>query len=142
MKYGIKENGKIRLIVCDAHFAATQDAVIEVADEVQTGWLIDKDDKIIPPPGPTPAELIAEKTLAIKVEANRRILEIAPEWKQRNMLARGLELQSVGPANWTESQQTEVAALQAIWDNIKAIRGRSDELEEQVKNDPLSDWEW
>jgi len=66
---------------------------------------------------------------AIKAEAKRRILGIAPEWKQRNMLARAAELLRIGEPNWTPSQQAEVAAMDAAWADIEAIRAKSDAIE-------------
>ena len=70
--------------------------------------------------------------IQIKNEAQRRILEIAPAWKQSNMIARVLEIvrdhgSSVG--TWPEELQVENATYQAIWERIKAIRAFSDQLE-------------
>lgn len=66
---------------------------------------------------------------AVKMEAQRRILEILPEWKQRNLTARAAELAIKGPSNWTPEEQEEYEAGQAVWDSIKAIRIKSDALE-------------
>ena len=65
----------------------------------------------------------------IKVEAARRILEVAPEWYQRNLTARAVELALKGVDNWTAEEQAEVAEGQAIWDEIKGIRAASNALE-------------
>lgn len=70
----------------------------------------------------------------IKQEAQRRIYNILPEWKQRNLTARAAELALKGVANLTLEEQAEVDAGQALWDQIKTIRTRSDELEAQ---DPI-----
>ncbi len=74
----------------------------------------------------------AAKIKAIKREASRLITQVAPPWKQRNLLARGLELQHKNPATWSESEQQESEAITSIWAQIKAIRTKSDELEAQV----------
>ena len=73
------------------------------------------------PPTPT-----AEQ---IKAEAALRILEVAPEWYQRNITARAAELALKGADNWTAEEQAEVAAGQAVWDKIKGIRAASSALE-------------
>ncbi|MES0811289.1 hypothetical protein ABLO27_17520 [Roseibium sp. SCPC15] len=65
----------------------------------------------------------------IKAEAARRILEVAPEWYQRNLTARAAELSLKGVDNWTAEEQAEVAEGQAIWDKIKGIRAASNALE-------------
>ena len=65
----------------------------------------------------------------VKAEAQRRILHILPEWKQRNLTARAAELAIKGVQNWSLDEQAEVAAGQALWDQIKIVRTKSDELE-------------
>jgi hypothetical protein len=65
----------------------------------------------------------------IKAEAERRILLVCPEWKQRNLTARAAELALKGAANLTPEEAEEVAAGQAIWDTIKAIRLASNTIE-------------
>lgn len=75
----------------------------------------------------------AEKIKAIKREANRKIIKVAPPWKQRNLLARGLELQNKTPAAWTAEEIAESEAIKAVWTAITAIRTNSDDLESQVE---------
>ncbi len=65
----------------------------------------------------------------VKAEAAKRILVVCPEWKQRNLTARAVELAIKGASNWTAEEQAELAAGQAIWDQIKAIRAASNALE-------------
>ena len=67
----------------------------------------------------------------IRAEAARRILEIAPEWRQRNLTARAAELAlKIGDGlALTTEEQAERAAGQLIWDKIKAIRAASNVLE-------------
>lgn len=74
----------------------------------------------------------AELVAAAKAEAGRRILAILPDYKQRNLLARGLELHAKGPATWTAAEQAEWAAGDALWTRIKAIRARSDAIEAEI----------
>lgn len=71
-------------------------------------------------------------TAAVKAEARRRILALAPEWKQANLTARAVELVRKGEAVWTEAETAEVAAIEAVWAAIKAIRAASDILEAEV----------
>lgn len=67
----------------------------------------------------------------VKAEAYRRIVTIAPEWKQRNMTAHGVALLSKlqdGGTLTAEEQAAKTANL-AIWAQVEAIRARSDEIE-------------
>lgn len=69
----------------------------------------------------------------IKKEAGRRIELLAPEWKQRNATARGLELTVKlvrnGVNALTPEEQAEEAAMDALWAEVKRLRGVSDTLE-------------
>lgn len=65
----------------------------------------------------------------IKKESRRRIFEIAPEWKQLNLLARSTELIKIGEQNWTAAEQDEVILIETTWNKIKHIRSKSDQLE-------------
>lgn len=136
MKYAILINDRVNLIKCDTDFAASHSHVITVNDDVQSGWIKNNQGKLVAPSKLLTAGLIAEKIKLIKEEANRRILKITPAWKQRNMLARGLELQNKGVANWTTTEQQEIDAIRSIWVQIKTIRKKSDDLENQVKDNP------
>lgn len=68
-----------------------------------------------------------DKIAEIKNEAQRRIFEIAPEWKQRNLTARAVELINLG-----QNSTQEFSDIQAVWDSVKAIRDTSDQLEADV----------
>lgn len=63
-----------------------------------------------------------------KSEAKRRILAIAPEWKQRNMLAEYIELDGAPEA------AGRIAELKQAWAEINALRDRSDELESAIES--------
>lgn len=65
----------------------------------------------------------------VKEEAHRRIVQLAPEWKQINLLARSTELIKIGKQNWTSEQQQEAFLIETIWNKIKHIRSKSDQLE-------------
>jgi hypothetical protein len=67
----------------------------------------------------------------IKAEAGRRIIEIAEEWKQRNLIAQATLLLAKGPANWSEDDIAAWTAGELIWTQIAQIRAKSDELEAQ-----------
>lgn len=69
------------------------------------------------------AGLIAET----KAEANRRILAILPEWKQRNYTARAVEKVAAG-----EVGDDEWNAMSAAWTAIKAVRVASDAIEAEI----------
>jgi len=93
-----------------------------MAKVLKNGQIIEVPDSDFPPPPPLAADMV-------KQEASRRILAIAPEYKQRNMLARSAELLRIGETNWTQEQRDEVLAMELIWDTIKFIRAKSDEIE-------------
>ena len=68
--------------------------------------------------GLTKEQWCAQLHPAIKYEAQRRILEIAPDWKQRNA------------AVDVQSDDADVrAAGQAVIDAVAAIRAKSNEIE-------------
>jgi hypothetical protein len=76
------------------------------------------------------------KIMAIKQEANRRIVAICPEWKQRNLTAQAAQLAKKGEANWTQAETDAWAAGEALWAQIAAIRVASDAIEAM---DPMPD---
>ena len=65
----------------------------------------------------------------VKAEANRRILAIIPEWKQRNLLAQATRLNRKSVADWTPEEVAQVEAGDAIWAQVELIRTRSNEIE-------------
>ncbi len=82
-------------------------------------------------PYQTPEEAEAARIERIKAKAMAAILAIAPEWKQRNLIARGLELTEILAAggSLTSAQQAESDAIKAVWAQISAIRAASDQAE-------------
>lgn len=81
----------------------------------------------------TLAEAKAERIALVKDEARRRILAICPEWKQTNLVARGTELlMAARSRSLTAPENAEIAAGQAVWDAIKAIRAASDTAEAAI----------
>lgn len=70
---------------------------------------------------------------AVKTECGRRIYTPFPQWKQANLTARTAELVNkkveFGALALTPEETVEFAALQSIWDWIKAVRAASDALE-------------
>lgn len=68
----------------------------------------------------------------VKAEAERRILAIMPEHKQRNSLALGMEMSmeyGSDPANWPAAEQAIQTQVMTAWAAIKAIRAASNTLE-------------
>ena len=78
----------------------------------------------------------------VRAEAQRRIYDAYPQWMQANMTARGLELLRKGEANWTAGEAAEVAALDAAWDWIKAVRAASNAMEGAPPADYADDSNW
>lgn len=92
----------------------TQGPMTEVNGVVTRGWVIEE---------------IPATVDRVKAEAYRRIIEICPEWKQRNLTAQAAQLAKKGEANWTAEEAAAWDAGQAIWDQISAIRAASDTIE-------------
>lgn len=61
---------------------------------------------------------------AINCKAGDIIISRLPLWKQSNLTARAVELQSMRPV-WSSDDQVEWDALQAEWDWVKLIRAQS-----------------
>ena len=87
-----------------------------------------------------------EKIKEIKLEAEKRILVIAPEWKQRNFafLHQQVTDGTVKTASEAdgatdeqkevyEKQKTEWADQKTMWGKVSVIRSKSDELEISIK---------
>jgi hypothetical protein len=93
----------------------------------------------IPDPEPVPPSVDQ-----VKGEAQRRIYEVYPQWKQANMTARAVELVRKGEANWTAQEQAESQALDAAWVWVKSIREKSNTLESMkpIPTDYTNDSYW
>ncbi|WP_120636019.1 hypothetical protein [Ruegeria sp. EL01] len=80
----------------------------------------------------------------VKREAARRILEIAPEWKQRNLLAQAVKLTAKGRSNWTEDELAAWEAGEVIWSTVTAIREASDKIKRMspIPTDFQEDKRW
>lgn len=78
-----------------------------------------------------PEKPVIETTIIdeVKAEAARRILEICPEWKQRNLTAQAAILAKKGEANWSPEEAAAWSAGEQIWAQIALIRAKSDALE-------------
>ena len=94
------------------------------------------------PDWPSPLPVI--KADQVKQEAGRRIVAIAPEWQQRNMLARIAELLRIGETNLNAAEQAELAAIEGLWATIKGIRAKSNALEamDPIPVDDTNDKDW
>jgi len=78
-----------------------------------------------------------QQQAAVKLEANRRILERFPQWKQINMVARGMELENIRKekGTWTNAEYAEIDTLSQAWGWIKSVRDASNKIE-QLKTIP------
>lgn len=83
-------------------------------------------------------------TSAVKAEAERRILAIVPEWKQRNLIAQATQLLHKGRATWTPQEQAAWEAGDAIWRQVAVIRAASDRIEamDPIPRDFHEDKHW
>ena len=80
----------------------------------------------------------------LRLEANRRILAIIPDWKQRNLIAQATQLLHKGSDNWTKAEKAAWAAGDAIWAQVSAIRTASNEIEalDPIPSDFYDDKHW
>ena len=70
--------------------------------------------------------------LAIKTEAQRRILAIAPAYRQANLTARAAEISLFEEKPYSAEIEAELTAGRAVWAAIKAVRDASDAAEALV----------
>lgn len=97
---------------------------------------------------PTAAELEAawidclkeEKRSQTKNEANRRIIDMLPEWKQRNYTAKSVELteKKVDGLTLNQEELNFLAAIKDIWASVQQIRTASDTIEAEINNIGIS----
>ncbi len=64
----------------------------------------------------------------VNAEAQRRIYEVMPQYKQANLTARAAILAAKGSDNWTETEAEEWAAGLAQWLVIDSLRDYSNTL--------------
>jgi len=84
-----------------------------------------------PDPEFTTAEIEARRIADIKQKAGAAIVALLPEWKQRNLIARGLELTDkiANGGTLTTAEQAESDALKVQWAAVTAIRTASNTAE-------------
>jgi hypothetical protein len=84
-------------------------------------------------------------TSAIKAEASRRILSIAPQFKQLDFLTESVvAILTYGTdrSRWPPDVQARLEHGMALWRYTEAVRGRSDALEAAPPSDPTDDVHW
>lgn len=135
IKYGNAEKTIIEVVTLDHGSAFMQYPLGIHAHPAVTEWLeagntID--------PMYNEIELNEARIAAIKEEAGKRINEILPEMKQRNLLARMIELSNKDTL--TDDEQAEADAAQAVWDAINDIRETSNTAETAMT--PVGEIDW
>ena len=114
----------------DGEIAVQTGGVVKVGNEWQWEWVVrPKTTEELATEAANLVQNVNARIMSIKREANRRIITIAPEWKQSNMLARGLNLLRKGEANLTADEALEVSGMDSVWTEIQRIRSVSDTLE-------------
>ena len=96
---------------------------IALVDDVWTRtWVVLTDEQLR-------AQIIAQ----IKQATREHILMPLPEWRQANATARALQITRIESArSLTEPEQAELAALEAAWAWVVAVRLASDQFEVDV----------
>lgn len=127
-----------RVLTPDSDLAGLPDGLVEACAAHWTSERVADWRSALPQRTPMSLEdAKAERLAAIRAEAGRRITEVAPDYRQRNVLARSVELLEAavlggGFAGLTEDERAEAAAARALWAQISPIRQHSDELEAQA----------
>lgn len=90
---------------------------------------------LVQPVQPTvPPPTVLELQAFVKAEAERRILNILPAWKQRNYTARAVEIIYAIQTSTAAAEDTaELTAIHGFFDRVKAIRAASDLVEADVE---------
>jgi hypothetical protein len=84
------------------------------------------------------AAVRARVVAAVKVEAQRRIYSVVPQWRQANLTARGVVLADKGRGSWSPAELAEWEAGEAIWQRVTALRDASNAIEAALA--ALGDW--
>tara|TARA_R100001594_G_scaffold97946_1_gene132299 strand:+ start:113 stop:727 length:615 start_codon:yes stop_codon:yes gene_type:complete len=71
----------------------------------------------------------SRKIVDVKAEAQKRILAILPDWKQRNF---AFLYKQVSDGTASDAQKAEMDAAVALWEKIDAVRSKSDEIEAAI----------
>jgi len=120
-------------------------------------WLSIEGNSVLPEY--TLSELKDIKIAEIKAEAGNRIIEIYPEWRQRNHMAEVIDIQNKElvalKANTTYTPSADevatITAAQTAKNEVFAIRAKSDQLEASLDSmtleeleafDPTNDSNW
>jgi hypothetical protein len=115
-------------------FIDTPAPAINAALEWQTSELVVEPDNVTRVWSSGRLPLLRQQQ-AVKDECGRRIYAAFPQWKQANYTARATELVLAKTnGELTQAETDELAALQASWSWIKAVRAASDILE---ASDPI-----
>ncbi|MCA8908060.1 MAG: hypothetical protein KDA49_03450 [Rhodospirillaceae bacterium] len=124
-----------RVLTPDSSLDGLPDALVDACAAHWTPDRVAEWRAALPDSTPAPlAQAKAEHLAAIRAEAGRRITAVAPDYRQRNVLARSVELLEAailrgGFDGLTEDEQTEATAARAMWARINPIRQHSDVLE-------------
>lgn len=73
----------------------------------------------------------------VKKMANDKILITAPAWKQRNLIARSVELLTLDPTDPVVVAESDM--MKAAWASLNAIRKHSNKLEDDLDKDVTTD---
>lgn len=73
------------------------------------------------------------KKTEFKRKAHNVIVSRLPDWKQRNLTARMVELVDKGKQNLTTTEQAEMDAARTEWAWVKDVRTESDRVETEVE---------
>ena len=123
----------------DGELAVQTGGVVKVGNEWQWEWVVrPKTTGELATEAANLVQNVNARIMSIKREASKRIIAIAPEWKQSNMLARAITLLRKGEANLTTAEALEVSKMDAVWAEIQRIRSVSDTLEAVER--PLEDF--
>jgi hypothetical protein len=103
------------------------------------------------PAEPTPEEIEANRVAATKAIAYDKIIAIAEEWKQRNIIASSAEvlrqavkalLVDLGKQDDADALDAQLAQADSVWAAVLQIRSASDSIEATPGEDPKTSTKW
>jgi hypothetical protein len=122
-------------------------AGLQQSNQTRITWFLPQGDNPVIRPA-TAGEADSAKAVGsryvdrVKAEAGRRIEDVVPDWKQRNLLARSSEFLLKGIPNLTSNEHTELTRILALWAWVKSVRAFSDTLETQSPDTDISAAAW
>lgn len=125
-----RTTNQVRTVIREDHggYRPPEGWELVAVEQLPAGWTVE----------PMSVAERATRIAAIKQRCADEILAKLPDWKQRNLTARGLELsrKEYRGEPFTAEEQAEYDAIEAAWQWVKERRAQSD-AEEAALDQPV-----